>query len=251
MNKSYYISKKKLNITRNRNIIMISTFGESNSGGYGLNTDATELELSPRECVQIWDNINNDGFEILDVGTNNLLGHAGLIAVRFLRHGWELELANRVAQKTFINDIVYLTKCGQGGSVIAQWATGQDYWNTLVTRINGSIDTLAAQEKTIYHYGFWSMGINDGQDGTSAQDFYDGCYDFLLRIKELMPNIIVIGCHHPYYYQSEFTELANNLSWYKNINPPVPVDNVHWNYSQIKANADAMINITSQYFNNK
>ncbi|MBL8182439.1 MAG: InlB B-repeat-containing protein, partial [Blastocatellia bacterium] len=84
--------------------------GESNSGGYAVNADATPTELSARPGVQILNN-NTLLFEDLDIGTNNLIGHAGLS--ENATHGFELGLANSVAASEWPNSPVYLVKAGQ------------------------------------------------------------------------------------------------------------------------------------------
>ena len=101
--------------------VIVST-GESNSGGYALNTSASALEVSSRPEVQIW-NVNTDVFENLDIGTNNNLDHNGLTSAT---HGWELQLANDVAEGVWssIQDPLYYVQTGQGGSTITQWEVG-------------------------------------------------------------------------------------------------------------------------------
>ena len=72
--------------------LLVIITGESNSGGFALNSEATTEEVAPRSAVQILDN-DVLAFRPLDIGTNNLLGHAGLKPTE--THGFELELANR------------------------------------------------------------------------------------------------------------------------------------------------------------
>ena len=106
--------------------VLVVFAGESNSGGLAANSYATSGELSIR-TLPIWDNINNDGFDFLDIGTNNLLGHAGNESYSSTAHGAELQLANRYDDGDFGDRTVYLCKAGQGGTTIAAWmpVTGQ------------------------------------------------------------------------------------------------------------------------------
>jgi len=155
-------------VTASAGVPLIVFTGESNSGGYALNSEATTEELAPRPAVQI---LNNTSlvFEALDIGTNNLIGHTGLS--NGTTHGWELMLANRVEAGTFIPSPCYLVKTGQGASTIAQWDVGDasGYWNTFQTRVDEAIDlltTLTGSAPSIYL--FYSQGINDAIAGTST-----------------------------------------------------------------------------------
>lgn len=98
--------------------LLVIINGESNSGGYALNSEALSSELLPRSAVQILDNTGLATWQDLDIGTNNLVGHSGLS--NGSTHGFELELANRAETDSFYNEPVYLVKTGQGGSTIAQ-----------------------------------------------------------------------------------------------------------------------------------
>lgn len=138
-------------------LIIIS--GESNSGGYALNSQALPAEIAPRSSVQI---LNNTSlvFEALDIGTNNLIGHSGLSPES--THGFELMLANRVEAGTFIPAPCYLVKTGQGGSSINDWGEGSAFWTTFQERVDEAIDlltTLTGSAPTPYL--LYSQGIND------------------------------------------------------------------------------------------
>lgn len=134
--------------------------GESNSGGVGNNADATPTELAARSQVQIWHNTANV-FQDLDIGTNNLISHAG--ATDNAYHGWELQLANAVAASRFTQAQVYLVKCGQGGSRIVEWSVGHGsgYWSTALSRIQAAKTAMVSAGKTPVPIVFFSLGIND------------------------------------------------------------------------------------------
>jgi len=120
--------------------LLVVITGESNAGGYALNSEATPEELAPRPAVQILD---NDAlvFRPLAIGTNNLLGHAGLRPTE--THGFELELANRAERWPADRQPVYLVKTGQGGSRIADWAPDGAYFRTFRTRVAAARRLLA------------------------------------------------------------------------------------------------------------
>ena len=130
------------------------------SGGVGNNADATPTELAARSQVQIWHNTANV-FQDLDIGTNNLISHAGATDNAF--HGWELQLANAVAASRFTQAQVYLVKCGQGGSRIVEWSVGHGsgYWSTALSRIQAAKTAMSAAGKAPVPIVFFSLGIND------------------------------------------------------------------------------------------
>lgn len=139
--------------------------GESNSGGFALNSQATVEELSPRSSVNILDNTGLASFLPLDVGTNNLVGHTGISPSP--THGFEIELANRADTIAFYRKPCYLVKTGQGGSTAAQWqiGNGSGYYTAILNRINAAKSLLAGvnYRKII----LLSLGINDAIAGTN------------------------------------------------------------------------------------
>ena len=62
----------------NRKTILVVINGESNSGGYALNSEASPRELGRRRSVKILNNTTLATFDDLDIGVNNLVGHTGL-----------------------------------------------------------------------------------------------------------------------------------------------------------------------------
>ena len=167
-------------------IYHIYFIGESNSGGYALNSDALASELDIDPNIKIWDNINNDGFENLDIGTNNLLGHTGLS--NGTTHGWELQLQSKAES---LDSPIYLTKCGQGGSVISQWDLNGSYYQSFITRATGSKSAITQSNlKTCVVISF---GINDAIAGTNVNTWYSETLSWIESVKnETNADIIVI-----------------------------------------------------------
>ena len=134
--------------------------GESNSGGLAVNANATVAELASRSAIQILNNTSL-ALENLAVGVNNLIGHTGIAANA--THGFELGLANTVDASRWTQAQIYLIKTGQGGSTIAQWATGNasGYWATALARFNAVKSAMQAAGKTPLPIILWSQGIND------------------------------------------------------------------------------------------
>ena len=134
--------------------------GESNAGGLAVNAYATVTELMARSAVQILNNTSLS-LEPLQVGVNNLIGHATLAANA--THGFELGLANTVDAGRWTQSQIYMVKTGQGGSTIAQWASGNasGYWTTALARFNAVKAAIQAAGKTPLPVIVWSQGIND------------------------------------------------------------------------------------------
>ena len=85
--KNCTVTVKDTTVVTDNYVPLVLFIGESNSGGVALNSDLAASELLPRPRVQIWDNINNDGFDTLQIGVNNLLGHIGLETYATDHHG--------------------------------------------------------------------------------------------------------------------------------------------------------------------
>lgn len=164
---------------QNKRHRLIVFTGESNSGGIAPNADATAGELAARPSVQIWDN-DNGGFEDLDIGTNNLLDHAGLTGTNDDTHSWELELANICATNGIRQ---YLVKTGQGGSTISQWNTGGTYYTKLTSRVNGAWDAIG-KIPVVFWY---THGINDRIAGTSSATFKSSVQTHIANLKSSFP----------------------------------------------------------------
>lgn len=247
--------------------LLIIFLGESNSGGFADNNRATTEELAETEVVQIWDNINNDGFENLDVGTNNLLGHAGLESYISSTHGWELQLANR-ARSDSINYPIYLAKTGQGGSRVANWVGDQSYqgvfpWNTAQVRITGSLNEIQRiNGGTTYIYVMMSLGINDAIDNNNPDVFKT-------KFKQILTNFRnKYGADVPFFatelMENTANKIANNvrLRQIANSDPYFTLietgdldydlrDANHWNYEAVKIISNRMFNIIKADFESK
>lgn len=157
--------------------ILIVFAGESNSGGLANNSSATGPELAVR-TLPILDNVSLTEFDPLDIGTNNLTGHLGLIYAASTGHGWELELANRYDDGDFGLHEIYLCKAGQGGTTVAMWADEATYsaesstvepYDVFIARVQAAIAIIETETGQIPHVVmFWTLGINDSGIGTNA-----------------------------------------------------------------------------------
>lgn len=212
--------------------------GESNSGGVARNSSAQSSELDENDFIQIWDNINNDGHENLDIGSNNLLGHIGFSeSFQQQWHGWELGLQswNNIASK------IYLTKAGAGGSRINNWDRTGTYWQNFLTRNSGAVAALAGITitETIVMISF---GINDAIAGTNINTWYTDTLAWINDIiTEVSPDRIFItelmenGNNKDLFNQKIYDLVANVPSLFligsKNYGL---VDQNHWNYSAMK-----------------
>lgn len=178
-------------ITTNR--LMIVSFGESNSGGFGNNTDALAWELASRPELNFF-NVDTQIYEPMNIGTNNNLDHyaAGNV-INETVHGWELGLANKIHFGLFDEYDVYYVQCGQGASTIAQWATdathpggGDDnYWDKFLERTNAAMALSPPDEIAVW----MTLGINDALAGSppSNATYKAGIEEIISRIKTQLP----------------------------------------------------------------
>jgi hypothetical protein len=164
--------------------------GESNSGGQSQNADATAPELAVRSGTKI---LNNALLVLqdLDIGTNNLLQHNGMVNPE-LKHSWELEMANMQANGDFTGDYLYIAKSGQGGTRITQWPIGSSFANLFNTRANKMIDLLDITTTPAFAL-FYSQGINDVIAGdwnpTAWRDSTIARFNY---IRSLYPDVPII-----------------------------------------------------------
>lgn len=227
--------------------ILIETLGESNTGGQALNTELTSGELAIRSSVQILNNTNLL-FESLDIGTNNALGHTGLATNIY--HSWENGLAHQV-EDGLMHNPTYLTKNGQGGSLISQWNEGGAYYTTFVTRTDTAIKMVTALNggTTPRIFIWFSLGINDALNGTSAATFKTGVTDLFNRIRTRWPsnNIVFLVTQLPTAYNSlntPLTQIASELTAV-HITPTsdltLYMDGRHWTSASQRTIADRNI----------
>jgi hypothetical protein len=159
--------------------------GESNSGGLGFNSDIPASELLPNQQTLIWHNVTG-GFEPLDIGTNNLLGHTdltGVSSIETTRHGLERSLALD-AQKQ-----IRILKTGQGGSRISQWlpADSSGYWNTFVSRYEAAISNLGNDgRRNVAPLYVWWQGVNDANDGNTGSTWRTATQAHFARVRQVM-----------------------------------------------------------------
>lgn len=231
--------------------ILVIINGESNSGGYALNSEAPLNEIGERESVQILNN-NTLVFENLDIGVNNLLGHAGLS--NGSTHGFELELANRADVNDFYSEGVYLVKTGAGGSTIAQWNVGGAYYNTMESRITTAQEILNFSDYNIVV--LYSLGINDAIAGTNVNVWKTAVQNHLNELRTIIGqgNVPIImtqfqgmGSGGTQYnsYSTTISEIATNLEnvYAVDVSGAGLRDLNHWNYAGMKQVAGDMLTI--------
>lgn len=227
--------------------------GESNSGGIGLNSDATSGEIASRSSVQIMNlTSGNFEFENLDIGTNNLRDHDGLGSYYDTSHGFELQLANSTEAYAFPNITqVYLTKTGQGGSQVGQWNVGGAYWNKFLERIEEGEPQLPANRQTVV---WLSLGINDSIAGVPTNTWKTAMVAHINKIKAELPNSIIVmtqfqsmsaGSGYPA-YNAVMSEIAAEESFVYVVDSTGAGlrDGNHWNYAGLKSVTNSMVTVT-------
>lgn len=223
--------------------------GESNSGGIGLNSDATAGELAARSAVQIMNLTSGQFlFENLDIGTNNLRDHAGLEGYYDCCHGFELQLANSTEANAFPDNAqVYLTKTGHGGSQVTQWGVGQTYWTKFLQRTAAAKTQLPADRKWVV---FLSLGINDAIAGNNVNTWKTNMAEWMDRIKADLPGAIIImtGFQSMGYssYNTAISELAASEANVYAIDSTGAAlrDANHWSYAGLKTVTSSMVTVT-------
>jgi lysophospholipase L1-like esterase len=226
--------------------ILVVITGESNAGGYALNSEATPEELAPRPAVQILD---NDAlvFRPLAIGTNNLLGHAGLRPTE--THGFELELANRAERWPADRQPVYLVKTGQGGSRIADWAPDGAYFRTFRTRVAAARRLLA--DEAVRPVVLLSLGINDAIAGTPLDAWSPAVVAHLARLRQEIggdPPIVMTRFMERYAATNtaieEVCRTVPGTASVDTLDAPLRDAN-HWNHAGMKVVAGRMLDVVA------
>lgn len=223
--------------------------GESNSGGIGLNSDLAASELLSRSSVQILNN-NTLNFESLLIGSNNLIGHAGLESYASNSHGWEAGLANAVEAGLFKGfNQVFLVKTGQGGSVIDQWVLGGSFFTTYISRVQIAKQLILNMGKTPIPYIWYTQGINDRIAGTSGTTWKTKTIEHFKNLRRYIGYAPVIAPlfmsgQDPYNtYLSEIQATEKYLFTVDSTGAGLR-DGNHWNAQGLKLLASRMVDVT-------
>lgn len=232
---------------------LVVVAGESNSGGFAENSEATPHELSARAEVQIFNN-TSEVFEDLDVGTNNLIDHTGL--TDNATHGIEIGLANAVEAGRLADDELFLVKSGQGGSKIAEWADGHasGYRATLFDRVDTAVGLLDAAMEDYELVLFWTQGVNDNANGTNAATWQSATEAFFADFRTRYganTKIVMTRFDYPMdntsrSYNDEMEAIAGDDENLRLINTnwlPLRQSSpfVHWNHQSFLVIADRFI----------
>lgn len=152
--------------------------GESNSGGVALNSSLPDSDLLPTSTVRILNNDTLASFDNLDIGSNNLRGHTGLASYSDEHHGWEAGLSAHFADLTPY-DQAFLVKAGQGGSRVADWADGGDYFTEFQSRVAAADNLLGSPDWRVW----FTLGVNDANDGADPVEWRAATEEFIDRIR--------------------------------------------------------------------
>ncbi len=215
-------------------------YGESNAEGLASDLDATAPELASTDALRLL-NPANLLIEDMDIGFNNYRGE-GQEEPTF-RHGWELQLANRVRENTFSVSQVHLVKSGFGGKTVAQLSNPSDCWTALTTRMNAAL----AIDPTLNPILFYSQGINDSIAGTNIATWKASTVALFAAIRALygadMPIIwpkLMTGYST---FNTAIDEVAASIEncWTVETTDLSLEDSFHWDYAGMKTMADRMI----------
>lgn len=238
---------------KQRPLVFVIT-GESNSGGVGRNSSATEKERMPRPCVQIMNLTNGKfGFENLQLGVNNLRDHFGFKENQYaIYHGFENELANAVEAGAFPKQKqVYLIKTGHGGSRISQWAKDNPsgYWKKFVQRTDAAKKQLSGNPQWVI---WFSLGINDAIAKTPVEKWQEETRTHLKKIKTELPDCIIVMTQFESMgfpkFNAAIAEIAKDEPNVFSIHSKEAdlVDIYHWSYAGLKTITQRMIVVTQK-----
>lgn len=239
-----------LNIKLDKEVPLFVFIGESNSEGRALNSSATASELAVRPNLQIW-NVTNSKFESLQIGVNNVWNNNVQFQTnKALWHGWELELANRTADRIGYLKC-YLVKAGQGGSMVGQWDETTDAnYIEFVSRINNAKSAIIAQGFIPKIYIFQSLGINDAISGTNATAFTNGITSFHANIRTLLGANTPIIMTQIMENNSAYTVINNAIKAISNANTYNVgvaglslIDANHWDYEGMKIICNRLLDV--------
>lgn len=238
--------------SESRMVPLVIFNGESNSGGYADNSSALPTELLPRPAVQILDNIGLSSWQDLDIGTNNLVDHAGLS--NGPTHGWELGLANSVEAGEWWDSKVYLIKTGQGGSKISDWVVGGTYWTKFCQRVQAAKTMLQQAGLVPTIYLWYSLGVNDAIAGTNETTWLADVKETHKRIRGQLGYVpIIMTKFHP---ETVGVNFNDSIDAYAASDPMVMAiectgvtlkDQNHWDYGGMKTMAGRFV-ATSKAF---
>jgi hypothetical protein len=254
--RGYGLRSRLLSVTGGQMPLIVFT-GESNSGGRALNSVASPAERAERSSVKILNNTSLT-FENLDIGTNNLLGHAGITPAA--EHSWELQLARRVEASDFGIPLVYIVKTGQGGTKIVDWADGAtsylstNCWQLLKDRVDAALALLqAAQPLPVQIYIFYSQGINDHVAGTDITTWKTNTIAHLAKIRTRYGSTVkIVMTKFPSAtfssYNTAIDEItASDQYTFSSPTEDPPFSSNHWTYNGQKLVADRLIDKAFNY----
>ena len=169
-NNSVSLNSNIITFSISDNVNVFVLVGESNNGTRNQASTLLSGESGLRNGVRIWNN-NTNILEQLNIGTNNYLDENESIA-----NGWgiENELANLRATGTLNSDFVII-KTAQGGARIGNYNSDiephPNYFDKVISRINGVKTALQAENKVPVFYVLYSQGINNATtDGKTLTD---------------------------------------------------------------------------------
>ncbi len=231
-----------LNKSSKIDISLIVMSGESNSGGFAVNTDCSTIELAPRPSLKIF-NPYTSLFETMQIGVNNMQDHDGFVDNS--SHSWENGIANMSVDGT-IKKQIHLVKTGHGGSTISQWNTGGSYSNKFNTRVASALATLKLTDAP--KFALWySQGINDrmggGWNGATWQNATIARFNYLRNIYGDFP-IVMTKFSYTYPDMDSLIEsvcaTVSNCYWIS-TGDLTRRDAYHWDYLGQKTIAARMV----------
>jgi hypothetical protein len=229
--------------------------GESNAGGYALNTDANATELAPRSSIKILNN-NSLIWEPLDIGTNNALAHFNSPLNSANNHSVELELGNISAQNSkFANS--FIVKVSHGGSTMQQWEVGNStgYFTSYVNRLTTAKNLLNGAGTSVKPVIIISLGLNDTPFAWTNTQFKTKMKDLIANLRGQLSqygNVPVVFTNFQSFptppnslYNTAIDGLATEVSncYIIDSNGALIRDSNHWSYLGFKTLVSRFVDI--------
>jgi hypothetical protein len=229
--------------------LVVIIHGESNAGGYGLNSAAQSWEVGTRAELQLLNPVTLllENLRIGGATANNLLAHQDMGSLSQTQHGWELSLANMVKLGDFPADTV-VVKTGQGSSDLLEWNVGNasTYWTQFLSRIAAVESAVGLSSDKIDYVVWYTLGINDEIDGTTPTNYKNWTIAHLAKMRaRLGANTPILMTRLPAAY-SDYETVIGEIDSEDPFTYAIPVsglalqDSYHWGYAEMKKIASRM-----------
>lgn len=225
--------RKILGLKRPNEVFFLVIGGESNAPGYGQNFFLSSAEKEPR-YTKIW-NHSVSTIQQLDIPLNQ-------VSTFDTTHGFELQVANLIDSNSFGQFNPYITKTGEGSTLVADWQPGEELYIRMLERIDASIQYILTEHGEVTTFWLlWTQGINDMFASVPAATWKAATIVIFDALKDRYPtlNIAQTKFNQPSYtgYNTVIQEIDDELNYVWSIpatDAGLRSDNTHWDWEGLK-----------------